>query len=121
MLGHAEAWFYQGLAGIRSDPAAPGFRHFILRPEVYPELKRAGAQHRSIAGLIYSGWEVEGGTMTWRVLIPPNTSATAYIPRRSGVVRDERGALVTRAAEETDGYMSVELSAGSYEFVSTGW
>ncbi|MCF7958532.1 MAG: family 78 glycoside hydrolase catalytic domain, partial [Phycisphaerae bacterium] len=25
-------WFYRGLAGIRWDPAAPGFKHVILRP-----------------------------------------------------------------------------------------
>ncbi len=33
-IGDLAVWMYEYLAGIRSDPEAPGFRHAIIRP--YP-------------------------------------------------------------------------------------
>ena len=33
MLGHAEEWFYTGLAGIKWNPAVPGFRRIVIAPQ----------------------------------------------------------------------------------------
>ena len=47
MLGHAEEWFYRGLAGLSPDPAAPGFKRFFVRPDVVGTLRSVEAEHDS--------------------------------------------------------------------------
>ena len=54
------AWFYQGLAGIRPDPAAPGFRHFTVQPAVVGDLNSVHASYESVRGPIGVQWERSG-------------------------------------------------------------
>ena len=56
MLGHAEPWFYRGLAGIVPDPAGPGFRRFGIHPQLVGGLKWAAADYESPFGRIASRW-----------------------------------------------------------------
>jgi alpha-L-rhamnosidase len=47
-------WFYQGLAGIRPDPAAPGFKKILIKPAIVGELTRVKAHYDSPYGRIVS-------------------------------------------------------------------
>lgn len=73
-------WLYGNVAGIESDPDAPGFKHVYLRPELGPGLTFAEARLESPYGLITSAWKISDGNWTWRVAIPPNTTATILLP-----------------------------------------
>ena len=80
MQGGFDAWFYQGVLGINADPAGPGFRHVILRPQMTKELKWAKGGYEGPYGRIVSDWRGENGDFVWHVVVPPNSSATVYLP-----------------------------------------
>jgi len=79
-LGCIGSWFYTALAGIRLDPSAPGFKRIIIKPEVVGDLTWAKGTYHSIRGPISSEWHLDGETFTLAVTIPPNTSATIFLP-----------------------------------------
>ena len=80
MLGQINEWFYHDLAGIQCDPAAPGFRRIIIKPAIVGGLKWVKASYDSIQGKIVSEWKREGNKLFLNVSIPPNATATVYVP-----------------------------------------
>src|SRR5690606_34789381 len=72
------AWYIDGLAGIKRDPQAPGFRRFIIRPPspTATDVKWAKAAFQSPQGLIKSHWSRENGGLALEVTVPPNSIAT---------------------------------------------
>ena len=50
MFGDISAWFYKALAGINLDPAAPAFKHFIIKPNIVGGLTSAEASYDSVRG-----------------------------------------------------------------------
>jgi alpha-L-rhamnosidase len=109
MLGHIEGWFYRGLAGIRVDPQAPGFRHFVLRPQLPEGLEWVKAQYHSIRGPIGSEWRVGDDTVTWAVQVPPNTVATVYLPTDQLCGTTEGG----QPLEQAEGVRGVRVDSGA--------
>jgi hypothetical protein len=83
MLGQIQEWFYHDVAGIGGDPAGPGFKKIIIRPQPVGDLTWARASYDSIRGKITSDWKRAGGKFTLNVTIPANTTATVFIPAAS--------------------------------------
>jgi len=123
MFGSVSEWFFKGIAGIQPDPQAEGFDRIIIRPNPVGDLTWAKGSYQSVRGPIKSEWKKADGKLTLRVAIPPNTTATVYVPaaaaervteggnpasKSSGVrlLRSERGAAV------------FQIGSGEYEFVS---
>jgi hypothetical protein len=73
------------LAGIKLDPDTPGFKRFIIKPGVVddPSLKWVKAGYESLYGPILSEWEIKGTKFQLRTSVPPNTTATLYLPANS--------------------------------------
>jgi len=123
MLGHIEEWFYSGLAGISLDPSAIAFHRIVIRPQLVDGLTGVSADYDSIRGRIASEWAVRNGTFSLRLQIPPNVTATVFIPGlASGVT--ESGTLASRAEGvklmgERDGGAVFQVESGQYRF-STG-
>jgi alpha-L-rhamnosidase len=69
-------WMYERVAGIASDPAHPGYKHFFVRPLVKGPLSSARAEVETPYGKAVSSWEKRNGKVTLMVTIPPNTTAT---------------------------------------------
>jgi len=99
MLGHAEEWFYTGLAGIRPDPSAPGFKKFVIQPSVVGDLTWVKAHHDSPYGRIASAWKRSGNQLVLEVEIPPNTSGTIHVPAKDAATVREGGKPVLNANE----------------------
>jgi alpha-L-rhamnosidase len=76
----ADNWLYRGLAGIRPDPVAPGFRNVIIKPAVVGDITWVKAHHDGPYGRIVSRWEKDGKTFKLTVQIPPNSTATVVLP-----------------------------------------
>lgn len=72
-------WLWQTVAGIQSDPANPGFKHFILAPVPDKRIGSVCAEYQSAAGLIRSEWHYEGDAVVWNFSIPEGTSATVIM------------------------------------------
>ncbi|MCX6878132.1 MAG: family 78 glycoside hydrolase catalytic domain [Verrucomicrobia bacterium] len=118
-----DAWFYQGLAGIRPDPAKPGFKHIIVKPAVVGDLTWVKCHHDSPYGRIISNWKREGQKLTLEVTIPPNTTATVYVPAKVATGVTESGKPADQAAGVK--FLRMESNAaiyavgsGSYQFQS---
>lgn len=117
------AWFQEGLAGIRAEPEEPGFRRFSIRPHI-PEdasLEWARALYESPYGQILSHWRRTDGSLTLEVTVPPNTTATVFVPtadpgsvRESGRSLDEAPGV--RVLREEKAHQVVEVEPGRYRF-----
>jgi alpha-L-rhamnosidase len=116
LAGNLGAWFYQTLAGINYDPERPGFKHIILRPRPVGDLTFVNGSHKSMYGTISSKWKIEGGKFHWQVIVPPNTTATVYIPTKNAAIVTEGGG----PANEAEGvrFLRAESQAAVYEVVS---
>jgi alpha-L-rhamnosidase len=123
MFGDISAWFYESLAGIRPDGAAPGFKHIILKPVVVGDLKWVKAHHDSPYGRIRSEWKSERGTFTWKITVPPNTSATVHVPTSNAGSVKEGGHPLAKVGgvkflRMENGYAVLEVESGNYVFSS---
>ena len=124
LAGDLNAWFYQHLAGIQPDAERPGFRHVLLRPEPVGDLAFVKASYRSMHGRIVSDWKVEEGRFSWRVVVPPNVTATVYVPAPGGaetVTESEKPAGDAdgiRFLRFEDGRAVCEVGSGTYSFLS---
>jgi alpha-L-rhamnosidase len=120
---HIGAWFIEGLAGIQPDPSGPGYKRFIIRPGVFGNkpLDWVKAQFDSPYGTIQSDWRIRGAVIELQVSVPPNTTATLYVPTKDPRSIEEgklplakvRGAQQLRNEE---GRSVLELQPGRYSF-----
>lgn len=76
MFGDISAWFYRSLGGINPDPAQPGFKHIIIKPDFPKGLKDFKCSYESPYGLISTAWTRKGNKISLTVTIPAGSSAT---------------------------------------------
>ncbi|NTW30622.1 MAG: hypothetical protein HGA33_05045 [Candidatus Moranbacteria bacterium] len=120
-FGSIAYWLYRSVAGISSDPDKPGFQHFILRPVPNDRLTYAAATYRSLHGTIASRWEISEKRFTYRVSIPPNTSATVILPTKNADMITEGGKSILQHDEirvlssEPDD-VTLRVGSGHYVF-----
>ena len=91
LVGDLYIWMNRYLAGIRNDPARPGYKHIVIRPVFAGDLKFVRAWRDSPYGRIVSNWQRDGGTLTMDVTIPGNTTAETV----AGIILDEAAIGIT--------------------------
>jgi alpha-L-rhamnosidase len=126
LSGNLEAWLYQTLGGINYDPERPGFKHVVLRPRPVGDLTSVRASHRSLYGRIVSDWKIDGDALLWAVAVPPNTTATVYVPAKNAAQVTEGGkpageAEGVRLLRKEPGAAVYAVGSGTYAFRSPGW
>ncbi|TMR11521.1 alpha-L-rhamnosidase [Nonomuraea turkmeniaca] len=77
-LGAVADFLHRTVAGLA--PAAPGYRELLVRPCPGGGLSRASATLETPFGRAEAGWERAGGRLELRVVVPPNATATVYLP-----------------------------------------
>jgi alpha-L-rhamnosidase len=107
MLGQINEWFFHDLAGIQPDPTAPGFKHILIKPAVVKDLGWVKASYESVHGLIRSEWRYKG-TLELNVVVPPNTTATVFVPTTKPAAVQEGG----RSARRSKGVRFVRAEGG---------
>lgn len=122
MLGDLLIWYYENLAGIRSDKTDVGFKKIIMKPSIPDGLEFVKASYKSLHGLIKSEWKNGIDKFEWSIAIPANTSATVYIPANSAGEITENGKAITGNADVKfikmdKGTAVLEVSSGTYSFV----
>lgn len=123
LSGNFEAWCYQTLGGINYDLERPGFKHVVLRPRPVGDLTFVRASHKCLYGKIQSHWRIEKGSFLWDVSVPPNTTATAYVPAKDvrGVAEGGQPADAApgvRFLRVEDGAAVYALDSGTYHFAA---
>ena len=84
-------WIWETAAGIASDPATPGFKHIIMKPQPDKRLGHLTAEYNSASGLIKSAWRYEGEQWIWEFTIPEGATATVTLPGESEAKEYEAG------------------------------
>ena len=78
--GAVLAWIYRTVAGIASDPSAPGFRRIVMSPRPDRRLGFVRAEYKSAAGLVKSAWRYEGDKWIWEFTVPAGATASVTLP-----------------------------------------
>jgi alpha-L-rhamnosidase len=123
LVGDLNVWFYEYLAGIRPDPENPGFKHIILKPTPVQGLTYAKATHDSPYGTISSHWKRDGPKFQLEVTIPPNSTATVYVPAASAETVMEGGVPAAKSPSikflrDEKGAAVYEVPSGTYSFTA---
>ncbi|MBI5864110.1 MAG: hypothetical protein HZB38_06345 [Planctomycetes bacterium] len=120
-IGSVGEWMMKVILGINPDPAAPGFERFEICPQPGPGLTWARGSYESIRGKIAVEWRRENDALLLNVVLPPNTTATIFIPSSSpdkvtegGVAaKDAKGVTV---AETGTAAAVFRIGSGAYHF-----
>ena len=123
MLGHIMEWFYSGLAGIQIDLSASGYDKIIIKPAIVGDITRVKGAYESVFGRIVSSWQLEEGKLHLNVTIPPNTTATVYVPTNDAAAVMESGSKISQSkgielVRFEKGRAVYHVESGSFSFQS---
>lgn len=88
MLGQLLEWMYAELAGIKPDPAHPGFQYAVIAPHPVADVGWTKASYDSCHGLYKVSWLQAQGEFTVDVTIPANCHATVALPATGSILLD---------------------------------
>ena len=113
--GAIEEWMMSHLLGIQRDETQPGYKHILLQPEVGQQLDYAEGGFETMYGRVESAWRNDGATLTYRMTVPTNTTATISLPTTARVeVLQGREGITAQAVD--DATTRFEVTSGSYAF-----
>jgi len=126
LLGDLLTWFYENLAGIKTDEKETGFKHIIMEPTLISGLNFINASYKSPYGLIVSKWRLNEKIFSWDITIPVNSSATIYIPAKSIDNVFENNVSITKLNDlkvvgVKDGKVIIEALSGTYKLSSNSF
>ena len=121
--GNVNAWLFESLAGLRPDPANPGFKHIVFKPHPMGDITFAKASYQSPYGEVVSDWKIEAGKFIWKVSVPPNSTATIYVPAKVSSDVTVNGQALTKADHVTllrmeNNRAVLKVSSGNYRITS---
>jgi len=120
-FGSVAEYLYRQVAGIDSD--GPGYRKIVIRPATAAGLTNARAAYASVAGRIESAWRIENGRFHLDVTVPPNTTATIFVPAVAPDKVTEGGKPAARVRgvsqlSAENGAAVFRVGSGQYRFES---
>ena len=125
MLGQIQEWFFHDLAGIQNAPGSAGFKQIVINPQPVGDVTWVKASYNSIRGKIVSDWKRGGEKFILNVTIPPNTTATVFVPAKSVDAVTESGGAAgsfknncVKFLREENGRVVYEIESGEYKFES---
>jgi alpha-L-rhamnosidase len=125
LLGDLIVWYYENLAGIKSNENQPGYKQIEMKPSFVEGLNFVNASYHSIHGLIKSEWKKTADQFSWNISIPANTKAVVYLPAASVNDVAEGGKNISTVDGirflRTEGDRTVvEIGSGNYSFTTKG-
>jgi alpha-L-rhamnosidase len=122
LLGDLLIWFYEYLAGIKTDDREVAFKKIIMNPVFPAGLDHVTASLDTRYGEVKSAWQKSAGEFSWNITIPPNASADITLPASDISQITEGGKALRqspglRITKETKGKISVAVGSGNYRFV----
>ena len=118
-------WMYRTMTGLDTETDAPGYKAIRIQPHLGGGYTRAAADLQTLYGLAASRWQRDEKDLTLAVEIPPNTTATIYLPAPNASVITEGGKSLTvlpeiEAAGIEHGYVLLKVGSGQYTFTVAG-
>jgi alpha-L-rhamnosidase len=115
MLGHAETWFYGGLAGIRIDLSRDPKSRIRIAPQAVAGVNAVSAQYQSVLGKVGCAWTKQEGRLRVEVEIPAGAQAQVVLAAANANQIEESGTTLFQAR----GILGVQTRAGEV-LISTG-
>lgn len=119
MLGHAETWFYRGLAGVNIDMGKTGAERICIAPQTVRQVAGASARYHSVLGEIVSLWRRKNGTLELFATIPAGAGAKIVLPSSSTILESGKplsSAKGIQAVERKAGKTILTAGSGDYRF-----
>jgi alpha-L-rhamnosidase len=138
ILGAVGEWVWTVVAGLNPDDANPGFKNAVIKPEPGGSITNALGLFNSIHGPFACSWtnDVPGAIYHLDVTVPPNSTASVYLPSNAVARVTECGlgaeCPVTNSSGVTayyftnfprswpNGALVLQIGSGSYKFKSNG-
>ena len=79
-FGSVGEWVWRSVVGLNPTENNPGWKHFVVNPMPGGDVTSAKGEYKSIRGSIVSDWKIEGKKFILDLTVPPNTTATVYLP-----------------------------------------
>lgn len=114
-------WLYRVVAGIDTDPLAPGYRNIIIKPHPVKELGTVKASLQTPYGRVATDWQAVDGVAQLQVIVPPNTTAQIFIPAEdaSKVLEGGKplaGVFPMHTVKVEEKHTIIHTGSGSYIF-----
>jgi alpha-L-rhamnosidase len=74
-------WMYRVMAGLSEDE--PGYKKIKIMPHIGGGITSAKADLQTYYGKASSAWELQNNRLVLTTEIPPNTTATIFIPAKN--------------------------------------
>jgi alpha-L-rhamnosidase len=118
-------WMYRVVAGLDTDPEAPGYRRAIVRPRPGGGLSWAYAALNTMVGEYSAGWSQRDGRTRVAVTVPANGEAEVHLPNMLlEHVRESELPLAEspgcRDARQEGDDVVVSIGSGDYRFEYIG-
>lgn len=121
MFGGGLVWFYRNLAGMKSDEAAPGYRHIVFKPQPVPQVNATSYFLQTSYGEAGIKWTSNSGSIDMSVTIPVGCTATVFVPTEQGQTAsssdDDQPSGITQEGVE-EGYTKFLVQSGTYTFLT---
>ncbi|MFD1819247.1 alpha-L-rhamnosidase [Pseudarcicella hirudinis] len=116
-------WMYRVMAGIDTKESGVGYKEIVIKPHLGGNFSNAAADLQTYYGTVVSHWKVENKQLQFETTIPPNTSATIYIPASGVEDVKENGKSLAEVADikvvgKEGDYVVVNVGSGKYQFSS---
>jgi len=112
-------WMWKNIVGI--DTVGPAFKQILIRPRVGGGLTWAKGTYQSVRGPISVDWKKTGKSLAITIAIPPNATATVYVPATGKSAVEESGhaiddAVGVKTLRCEAGCMVFAVGSGTYRF-----
>ncbi len=89
LLGDLIPFFYENMAGIKTDDREAGFKKVIMKPNFeIQELSNVDASYVTPYGKVISNWKKNLKHLVWHITIPANSSAVVYLPAGKSMIKE---------------------------------
>jgi alpha-L-rhamnosidase len=120
-FGSVGEWIWRNLVGLNPVEKHAGYKHFIIRPRLSDGLTWVKGRYESIYGTIECNWRVDQGRFYLDLTVPPNTTATVYLPVEEASTVLDNGQPVKESPDIKfkgieDKYSVLDVTSGIYSF-----
>jgi alpha-L-rhamnosidase len=116
-------WMYRSMVGIDTYEDGVGYKHIKIKPHIGGDFVYASASLETYYGKVGNEWKIDGNNVTMDTEIPPNTTATIFIPSKNGENIFENGKVISTSNDikllgSEEGYVMIKVGSGKYHFTS---
>ncbi|RYZ48250.1 MAG: alpha-L-rhamnosidase, partial [Chitinophagaceae bacterium] len=116
-------WLYRRMVGLDNEEGAVGYKKMRIKPHVGRNITHASVVYDTRYGTVKTGWKLDEGNIIVDAEIPPNTTATVYLPGATAESVEESGKKLAAGKEvqvlgQENGFLKLSVGSGKYRFQS---